>query len=115
MRIEIEKNRKTPLVRFTVHVPTGRQRFGFPGWLLDKRHLKRRQLLERLFCELEDALNTGHDLPESAWQSLATLKQDFPKVHAKVVQKLGIQEPVAKNRLTVGKAFDDYIAGHYTN
>ena len=115
MRIEIEKNRKTPLVRFTVHVPTGRQRFGFPGWLLDKRHLKRRQLLERLFCELEDALNTGHDLPESAWQSLATLKEDYPKVHAKVVQKLGIHEPVSKDRLTVGKAFDDYIAGHYTN
>ena len=115
MRIEIEKNRKTPLVRFTVHVPTGRQRFGFPGWLLDKRHLKRRQLLERLFCELEDALNTGHDLPESAWQSLATLKEDYPKVHAKVVQKLGIHEPVSKDRLTVGKAFDDYITGHYTN
>jgi len=115
MRIEIEKNRKTPLVRFTVHVPTGRQRFGFPGWLLDKRHLKRRQLLERLFIELEDALNSGQSLPESAWESLATLKEDYPKVHAKVVQKLGIQEPPAKDRLTVGKAFDDYIADHYTN
>ena len=115
MRIEIEKNRKTPLVRFTVHVPTGRQRFGFPGWLLDKRHLKRRQLLERLFVELEDALNAGNDLPECTWKALATLKGDFPKVHAKVVQKLGIQEPAAKDRLTVGKAFDDYIGDHYTN
>ena len=53
MRIELEKNRKTPLVRYTIHVPTGRQRFGFTGWLLDKRHLKRRQMLERLFVELE--------------------------------------------------------------
>lgn len=115
MRIEIDKNRKTPLVRFTIHVPTGRQRFGFPGWLLDKRHLKRRQLLERLFVELEDALNEGHELPESAWKSMATLKETYPKVYAKVVQKLGIQEPAAKDRLTVAKAFDDYIAGHYTN
>jgi hypothetical protein len=115
MRMDIEKNRKTPLVRFTIHVPTGRQRFGLPGWLLDKQHLKRRQLLERLFVELEDALCVGNDLPESTWKALATLKMDFPKVHAKVVQKLGIQEPASKDRLSVGKAFDEYIASHYTN
>ena len=115
MRIELEKNRKTPLVRYTIHVPTGRQRFGFTGWLLDKRHLKRRQMLERLFVELEDALNAGGDLPESTWKALATLKGDLPKVHAKVVQKLGIQEPTLKDRLTIGKAFDDYIGDHYTN
>ena len=115
MRIELEKNRKTPLVRYTIHVPTGRQRFGFTGWLLDKRHLKRRQMLERIFVELEDALNAGGDLPESTWKALATLKEDLPKVHAKVVQKLGIQEPTLKDRLTIGKAFDDYIGDHYTN
>ena len=115
MRIELEKNRKTPLVRYTIHVPTGRQRFGFTGWLLDKRHLKQRQMLERLFVELEDALNAGGDLPESTWKALATLKGDLPKVHAKVVQKLGIQEPTLKDRLTIGKAFDDYIGDHYTN